>query len=94
MFESWGDVILKNASDEAVRELGNTYVGEKDRFVVSLVVGYEESEGVSTPEEALASALDLTRDGGSWDTHWYVFDRQTGTLHLFEQKVGEPDYEP
>lgn len=77
-----------------IEEIGNTYVGEKDRFVVSLVVGYSEDDGVETPEEALRSALDLTRDGGSWDTNWYVFDRKTGTMHLLEQKHGEPDYAP
>ena len=78
----------------AIEEIGNTYVGEKDRFVVSLVVGYSEDDGVKTPEEALAWALELTRDGGSWDTNWYVFDRKTGALHMLEQKQGEPDYEP
>lgn len=76
-----------------LHEIGNTYVGQKDRFVVSLVVGYEENDECRTPEEALAHAIDLTRDGGSWDTHWYVYDRQTKTLHLLEQKQGEPDYE-
>ena len=76
-----------------IHEIGNTYVGADDRFVVSLVIGYAAEDDVQTPEDALKHALDLTRDGGSWDTNWYVYDRQTGELHLFEQKIGEPEYE-
>lgn len=73
-----------------LKEIGNTYVSSCDRFVVSLVVGCNvESDGVKTPKQALAAALDLTTDEGSCDTHWYVFDRQTGDLHLIEQGDAE-----
>jgi hypothetical protein len=73
-----------------LNEIGNTYVGARDRFVVSLVVGYEADENIQTPVDALRYALELTRDEGSADTHWYVFDRQTGELHLIEQEQIEP----
>lgn len=82
-------------SDEdkpSLHEIGNTYVSKSDRWVVSLVVGYSEQDGIRCPEDALVHALDLTRDGGSWDTHWYVFDRKTGEMYLLEQRNGEPDW--
>ncbi len=73
-------------------ELGNTYVGPKDRFVVSLLVGYGEDEGVATAAEAGHAALQLTRDEGSPDTHWYIHDRQTGVTTLYEQhELENPD---
>lgn len=74
------------------KEILNTYCGRGNRFVVSLLVGYAGYEGdeIDTPEAAAAAALDLTRDGSSGDTHWGVFDRQTGVLHLLEQKDFEP----
>ena len=64
-------------------EIGNTYLCDADRFVVSLVVGYEAGDGVSgprTPAEAVLHALNLTRDqeDGSFGTHWYCIDRKTG----------------
>jgi hypothetical protein len=72
----------------SIEEIGNTYVGEQDRFVVSLVVGYgapDETPEVTTPEQAAYLALDLTTDLGSHGTHWYVHDRQTGITHTLEQ---------
>lgn len=75
-----------------IDEIGNTYVNADSRFIVSLVVGYSDMDNVQTLEDALLHAIDLTRDGGSWDTHWYVHDRQTGITHQLEQKEGEPDY--
>lgn len=71
-----------------LKELGNTYVDADDRYVVSLIVGYSD-EHVNSPEQAAAAALDLTRDDGSADTHWYVYDRVTRTLHLIEQGDAE-----
>ncbi|NMP24410.1 hypothetical protein [Sulfobacillus harzensis] len=70
-------------------ELGNTYVDPDSRYVVSLVVGYGDDDVIS-PEQAVAAALDLTRDEGSYSTHWYVYDRLTKTLHLIEQSDAEP----
>ena len=77
-----------------LEELGNTYLDDGDRFVVSLIVGYrgdeDEDNPIGTPEQAVAAALDLTRDLGSSDTHWYVFDRRTGGMSLVEQGDAEP----
>ena len=67
-------------------ELGSTYAESDERFVVSFILTYDPRHGVQTPEDAVARALDLTRDDACGDTHWYVFDRQTQTLHLVEQK--------
>jgi hypothetical protein len=67
-------------------EVESIYVGRDERFVVSLIVGYaEERDGVETPAHAAAAALALTRDDGSSGTHWFVYDRQTGVLHVLEQ---------
>ena len=70
-------------------ELGNTYVESDNRYVVSLIVGYSDREALS-PQQAVANALDLTRDDNAYSTHWYVFDRHTHTLHLVEQQEAEP----
>jgi len=76
-------------------ELGNTYVDDTDRFIVSLIVGYgADSPAVKTPQQAVGAALELTTDEGSYDTHWYCFDRKDGSLHLIEQNQAEqPDSE-
>ena len=67
-------------------EIKTIYVGPKDRFVVSLIVGYTEHDGgVATPKEAARAALQLTRDEGSSGTYWHVFDRKTSHSHNFEQ---------
>lgn len=66
-------------------ELGNTYVDGDDRYIVSLLVGYTDSE-VRSPEEAAHYALELTRDEDASGTHWYVYDRQTHTLHQLPQR--------
>ncbi len=67
-----------------LHELGNTYAGAKDRFIVSLIVSYREPY-IKTAQAAGAAALALTTDDGSPDTHWFVFDRKTGQMHQFEQ---------
>ena len=66
-------------------DIGNTYVSADDRFVVSLIVGYKESEGVDTALEAGRAALALTTASDSCDTHWYVHDRKTGVTQYFDQ---------
>ena len=71
-----------------LNELGNTYVDPESRYVVSLIVGYNGDEVIS-PTQAVAAALDLTRDGDSWSTQWWVYDRQTHMLHLVEQESAE-----
>lgn len=72
----------------ALNELGNTYVDPDNRYVVSLIVGYNNNDVVS-PAHAVATALDLTRDGDSCSTQWWVYDRHTHTLHLIEQETAE-----
>lgn len=66
-------------------EIETAYVQDSDRFVVSLIVGYGQADGVTSPAAALAAALDLTRDAGSAGTQWYVFDRQSQRMHRLEQ---------
>ena len=70
-------------------EIGNTYVGEQDRFVVSVVIGYSESDGVTSPLEALQAGIRLIEGEGSEDTHFYVYDRKTKQLQLFERSDAE-----
>jgi hypothetical protein len=70
-------------------ELGNTYAESGDRYVVSFIVSYGETD-IASPEEAVARALDLTRDHDSRNTHWYVYDRKTRTLHWIKQGEAEP----
>jgi hypothetical protein len=89
-----------------VPEFGNTFsrkevasiycggAGERDeRFIVSLVAGYGPDD-VGSPAEAALAALDLTRDEGSSGTHWFVFGRVTGQMHLFEQCEFEQGDDP
>lgn len=81
-------------------EVATIYVdgGQRDRYVVSLVVGYADedlsSAGLSSEEAsklAAAAALDLTRDTNSSDTTWFVYDRVTEELRNFEQGEFEED---
>ena len=69
-------------------ELGNTYADANNRYIVSLIVGYDDHEAAS-PIDAAAHALALTQDDDAADTHWYFFDRQTSLLHLIEQLEAE-----
>jgi hypothetical protein len=83
----------------AKREVGTIYVGTEDRFIVSLVVGYDNETiaealpGRSTGKEkalqAAASALDLTKDEGASGTHWFVYDRLDDVEYVFEQSEFE-----
>ena len=71
-------------------EVASIYASQGERYVVSLVATYPDQDecedaGVSTPHEAVAYALDLTRDLGSMSTQWCVFDRKTGRHHFIEQ---------
>ncbi len=84
--------------DFYLRELNSIYVHPEDRFIVSLIVGYNpvrdpiadllEDEDPSAEDLARAAAtaaLELTRDDGRGGTHWHVHDRETGQSHFFEQ---------
>lgn len=72
-------------------EVDSAYVDTEDRYVVSLIVGYA-GDTTDSPREAAAAALSLTRDGGSGDTTWFVYDRLTGLSHEFEQADIDPDF--
>lgn len=82
---------MKDQKDFRLEELGNTYAGPEDRFIVSLIVGYRDDEGYlpQTPAQAVAAALELTQDEGSSGTHWHCYDRKTKTLHLILQSEAE-----
>lgn len=56
-----------------LQDLGNTYA----------------RDGITSPEDAVAAALALTRDTDSGSTHWYVKDRKSNILHLIEQRSVE-----
>lgn len=82
-------------------ELNTIYLDDKDRYVVSLIVGYTDEdlqpwieEGDLAPEQAAAlGALDLTRDEGAYGTNWFVYDRLTGKMHNLEQRDFDSDME-
>lgn len=69
-------------------ELGNTYAESGNRYIVSLIVGYDDHEATS-PAAAVAHTLKLTRDADADGTHWYVYDRHTRSLHLVTQRQAE-----
>jgi hypothetical protein len=77
-----------------LHEIGNTYCGREQRFVVSFINGEPEDDPdpdeapIDTPAAALRRTLQFL---GSWDgyqNHWYVFDRQTGRLRQMAQEQG------
>lgn len=78
-------------------EIDTIYVDDKDRYIVSLIVGYEDGEGGSNGAgckslaDAARWALELTRDGGCDGTHWFVYDRATGEHEFFEQDQFDPE---
>lgn len=82
-------------------EVTTIYVDPGDRFIVSLVVGYDaqtitdevgaEASVEDKARAAAAAALDLTRDLGSTDTIWFVYDRQTKRTFEFEQHEFEKE---
>ena len=93
---------LPVSPEDATVEVQTTYVSPEDRYIVSLIVGYsvddlsDQTRFEDSPKGALAAAIDLTRDEGSPDTIWFVYDRVTGQMHEFEQDdvsdlLGEED---
>jgi len=82
----------------APHEISSIYAMDIHRYVVSLIVTYDDSkrsdrkagiENIHSPAAAAAATLDLTRDSGSAGTVWRVFDRKTGTVHTFAQREFE-----
>lgn len=64
------------------------YVGDADRWIAMLVVGYEDNGlcEITSPADAAFAALDLTQDDGWTGTQWIVLDRHSGDVHRFEQE--------
>lgn len=78
-------------------EVESIYVGPRDRYVVALIVGYDEDDLQATYDThsgrlAARAALDLTTDGGCEDTTWFVYDRMTGLMHSYEQAEFDPAF--
>jgi hypothetical protein len=67
-------------------EVKSIYANASDRFIVSLVVGYDDDPIVKDAKDAAAHALSLLRDGECGGTIWHVFDRKTGEMHVFKQE--------
>ena len=63
---------------------------DPDRFIVSLIVGYQpRRDNIVSPEQAVAAAVALVGKGGALLGHnytmWHVFDRQTGKSQFITQ---------
>jgi hypothetical protein len=80
--------IARVISSEQVlaEEVSTIYVSDRDRYIVSLIVGYGDGDGVTSPHEAADFALQLTTDEGSRDTVWRVYDRETEETFEFTQR--------
>jgi hypothetical protein len=72
-----------------LHETHSIYVGDRERFVVSLIVGYTDDE-VDSPLAAARAALELTTDGGADGTKWFVYDRASETMRELEQCEFDP----
>jgi hypothetical protein len=65
-------------------EVGSIYATARDRFVVSLVVGFGAwPRAAKTPLEALRDALVFA---DCKETVWFVYDRETGSLYALARK--------
>ena len=81
------DVCVAREAGFSLQELGSIYARLKQRFLVTFVASYSpRQDGVKTPLEAANAALNLTRDDGSEDTQWYVFDRTHGRGEFLRQR--------
>jgi len=70
-------------------EVSSVYVGPKDRYVVSLIVGVPNSE-VSDAESAALSVLSLVTGPERANVVWTVFDRETGEQVDLQQASFDP----
>lgn len=82
---------LFNGGRYTLEETASIYVDPDERWVVSYIVGYSEADEVCDHTEAAAAALEFLRAEDSDDRNWFVFDRQTSTLHLIEQGSFDPE---
>lgn len=66
--------------------VNNLANGDEERFIVSLILGYDPArDNIVSPEQAVAAALAFTREGNNMranDVYWFVYDRwnQVGTV--------------
>jgi hypothetical protein len=67
-----------------LNDVASIYVDDRDRFIVSLIVGYSDDEARSA-EQAGALGLMLTQGAQQRSTVWSVYDRVTDTHSRFEQ---------
>jgi hypothetical protein len=74
-------------------ETASIYVGDLERYIVSLIVGYEDHE-VDSPLDAARAALALTTDENAPGTHWFVYDRATGRGLQLEQREFDSSLDP
>ncbi len=72
-------------------EVSSIYVEPTERYVVSLIVSYNHDTNIGSPKDAAYYALQLTKDGDQSSTNWFVYDRQTKTMHQLEQGDFEGD---
>lgn len=79
-------------SQERVRveDVSSVYLGDRDRWVVSFIVGYAEDDEVGSARDAARCALQLTTDDGRRDIVWRVYDREAEETFEFTQR--EIDY--
>lgn len=71
------------------KEMRSVNYEPNDRYIVSFITGTEFKKDApmpQTPEMAAALSLAMTRDARSDETIWFVFDRATEELHMFEQR--------
>jgi hypothetical protein len=70
-------------------EVSSLYTTVRDRFVVSLIVGFGTwPRAAKTPEEALRDALAFA---DCKETVWFVYDRHTGSLQALARKDAGED---
>jgi hypothetical protein len=67
-----------------LNDVASIYVDDRDRFIVSLIVGYSDDEARSA-EQAGALGLMVTQGPQQRSTVWSVYDRVTDTHSRFEQ---------
>jgi hypothetical protein len=70
-------------------EVSSLYATARDRFVVSLVVGFGTwPRAAKTPNEALRDALVFA---DCKETVWFVYDRATGSLQALTRRDSGED---
>ena len=81
----WSVPVAQPDRKFTLKEVDSTYITDNERFIVSLIVGYNADEFSPTAKAACARALSLVTSDDRDSTQWRVFDRKTGKLKMFEQ---------